>query len=72
MKLLASSPEGQRVLIESRLFADIEEALAQLVDPVMGALNSDMIFTRERLELTLSSEYFKFIGAMTSIPEGLR
>ncbi len=67
---LITSSEGVRFLLETRLFHDIADSLYQLVDPVLGPLKQDLVFSKQKMEDTLTCHYFTFIGILTESADG--
>lgn len=68
---LLGTPEGRRLLKENKLIPQIAECLAQ-VDPFSGLTASDQIFSKHRIETTLSSGYFKMLGVLSNDPYGIK
>jgi rapamycin-insensitive companion of mTOR len=60
--ILASTEYGRKVLAEHRVIFEVGEKLQRLVDP--SNMDMDNIFSKERMESTLSREYFTFLGAL--------
>ncbi|KAI9096093.1 Rapamycin-insensitive companion of mTOR, N-term-domain-containing protein [Phlyctochytrium arcticum] len=71
IKTLLATPEGVRYLAENRLLPEIRECLGQL-DPMHGASQTEPIFSKERMEKTLTGEYFTLLGVFTQSYEGVR
>ena len=46
--------------------------MAQLADPVLGALNTNNIFAKNRMNETLAKEYFALIGIASGSEEGIK
>ncbi|KTW28896.1 hypothetical protein T552_01525 [Pneumocystis carinii B80] len=67
--LLANS-EGIRYLSDSKLLRQISECLAQL-DPLSGVSSPSPLFSKQRLEETLSSGYFVFLGTLSENKDGI-
>ncbi|ANB11878.1 Tsc11p [Sugiyamaella lignohabitans] len=67
---LLYNPEGVRYLTENKLLRQIAECLAQL-DPMSGITSAEPLFSRQRLENTLSHGYFMLLGTLSSDPNGL-
>ncbi|KAI8907215.1 Rapamycin-insensitive companion of mTOR, N-term-domain-containing protein [Gorgonomyces haynaldii] len=72
VQMLLGSTEGFRILFESKLIAEIGECLGQLVDPVLGALNQDLIFSKARMAETRTRDYFAILGVLTQSADGLK
>ncbi|KAJ3208873.1 hypothetical protein HDU67_006498 [Dinochytrium kinnereticum] len=69
-KTLLSSPEGVRYMSESKFLPELAECLGQL-DPIYSnAL--EPIFSKSRIELTLTGEYFAILACFTRHHEGIR
>lgn len=71
LSTLAATPEGVRVLAEDRLLRELRECLDQL-DPLSNLSGSDPLFSRKRMQETLTSGYFEMIGVLTQTAEGIR
>lgn len=70
IETLLQSNEGLRILKDSKIVPQIAECLAQ-VDPYSGFVAKEQMFSKERLDTTLSSGYFKFIGILTKYDAGI-
>ncbi|KXS22111.1 ARM repeat-containing protein [Gonapodya prolifera JEL478] len=77
LSVLVSNPEGARYLLEDPLLGQIAQCLMQL-DPFGNKLyNASMppqaepIFSRERIEKTMSAYYFTLLGNLSRSPEGI-
>ncbi|KAI5294240.1 hypothetical protein KEM52_004409 [Ascosphaera acerosa] len=70
MRLLVSTAEGTRYLIENKLLRQIAECLAQ-VDHMSGLTSAQPIFSREHMAETLSGGYFAMLGVLSSETNGL-
>ncbi|BFZ59731.1 hypothetical protein YB2330_000747 [Saitoella coloradoensis] len=70
LKTLLSNQEGIRYLTESKLVKQIAECLSQL-EPVATFVNEEPVFSRRRMEDTLSSGYFALLGTLSSQKEGI-
>ncbi|VEU19439.1 DEKNAAC100389 [Brettanomyces naardenensis] len=68
---LLSHKEGIKYLSENKLLPQIAECLAQ-VDPYSGITAEDALFSRTKLESTLSSAFFKFLGVLSEDANGVR
>lgn len=68
---LLQSPEGVRVLADSKLLRQIAECLAQC-DPTSGLTAQYPMFSKDRLVDTLCSGYFSMLGVLSSDPKGLQ
>ncbi|GAA6004172.1 hypothetical protein JCM10207_002465 [Rhodosporidiobolus poonsookiae] len=72
LSTLLSNPDGVQYLAEDKLLRQISDCLFQL-DPQFGATTGvETLFSKERLELTLSSGYFEMLGVLTRSHEGVR
>ncbi|KAG4305949.1 hypothetical protein PORY_000859 [Pneumocystis oryctolagi] len=67
---LLANPEGVRYLADSKLLKQISECLAQL-DPINGISCPCPLFSRQRLEETLTSGYFVLLGTLSENKEGI-
>ncbi|ESW99412.1 hypothetical protein KL918_001657 [Ogataea parapolymorpha] len=70
-KNLLSNAEGVKYLTENKVLPQIAECLAQ-VDPYSGITAGDPLFSKTKLETTLSYGYFSFLGVLSADPNGLR
>ncbi|GJJ68152.1 rapamycin-insensitive companion of mTOR [Entomortierella parvispora] len=68
---LASTGEGSKYLSQNKILRLIADGLAQL-DPMRGLPGSDPIFSRERMETTLTSGYFEMLGTLCKSRSGSR
>ncbi|KAM0751148.1 hypothetical protein T439DRAFT_374032 [Meredithblackwellia eburnea MCA 4105] len=70
---LLANPDGVRFLSEDKLLPQIADCLFQL-DPLSGHHTSaaDIVFSKERMEKTLTSGYFDMLGTMTKSREGVK
>ncbi|KAK3821257.1 MAG: Rapamycin-insensitive companion of mTOR, N-term-domain-containing protein [Benniella sp.] len=68
---LANSVEGAKYLAQNKILRLIADGLAQL-DPVQGHPGSDPIFSKERMETTMTSGYFEMLGALCKTRSGSR
>lgn len=69
-KTLLKTKEGIKYLNENKLLSQIAECLAQL-DPMSGITSPDPLFSKQRLENTLSSGYFSLLGVLSADPNGM-
>ncbi|KAK9469902.1 Rapamycin-insensitive companion of mTOR, N-term-domain-containing protein [Lipomyces arxii] len=69
-KTLLANPEGVKYLMENKLLRQVAECLAQL-DPMSGITSAEPLFSKQRLDSTLSYGYFTLLGTLTSDPNGL-
>ncbi|KAK9241305.1 Rapamycin-insensitive companion of mTOR, N-term-domain-containing protein [Lipomyces kononenkoae] len=69
-KTLLANPEGVKYLMENKLLRQVAECLAQL-DPMSGITSAEPLFSKYRLETTLSYGYFTLLGTLSSDPNGL-
>ncbi|KAI3405961.2 hypothetical protein KGF56_001180 [Candida oxycetoniae] len=70
LEMFLGSEVGIKYLAGSKLLPQVSETVAQ-VDPYSGISSNDPILGRRRLENTASSGYLRFIGILSSSPEGL-
>ncbi|KAK9759943.1 hypothetical protein K7432_016516 [Basidiobolus ranarum] len=70
MSTLLANPEGVRYLSENKFLRQIRECLSQL-DPVYGSPEEEPMFSRERMEATLTSGYFTLLGTLCQHNEGV-
>ncbi|KAF9976709.1 hypothetical protein BGZ73_008016 [Actinomortierella ambigua] len=68
---LAMTPEGTKFLMHNKILRLIADGLSQLV-PVHGQPGSDPIFSRERMETTMTSGYFEMLGTLCKSKNGLK
>lgn len=69
-RTLLQTKEGIKYLNENKLLSQIAECLAQL-DPMSGISSPDPLFSKQRLENTLSSGYFSLLGTLSADPNGM-
>lgn len=65
------NPEGQRFLQEDKLLRQIVECLQEL-DQYAGQPSTQPVFSRERLENTLTYGYFEMIGTLSKHQKGIQ
>ena len=70
-KTLLQNQDGIVYLSESKLLRQLAECLAQL-DRQSGLTSTAPLFSRERVQQTLSGGYFALLGALSSDPQGLQ
>ena len=70
-KTLLQNQEGIVYLSESKLLRQLAECLAQL-DRRSGLTSTAPLFSRERVQQTLTGGYFALLGALSSDPQGLQ
>ncbi|KAI0789744.1 Rapamycin-insensitive companion of mTOR, N-term-domain-containing protein [Abortiporus biennis] len=70
LNALISSPEGTKFLDEDDLLNQIVKSFAQL-DPFNGNPTSDPIFSKRRMQETLTYGYFEMLGVLSKRKEGL-
>lgn len=70
IKTLLSSADGAKFLGENRLLPEIASCLSEL-DPINGLPPDEPMFSKDRMEKTLTSEYFTLIGTLCKYNEGL-
>ncbi|RCI05307.1 hypothetical protein CU098_010819 [Rhizopus stolonifer] len=71
---LLSNPDGVRYLSENKLLNDIASAFNEL-DPLLmngGDPETEPIFSKERMESTLTCGYFALLGTFSKYKEGVR
>lgn len=70
---LLSNPDGVRYLAENKLLLDIAFAFNEL-DPLTmnGGFETEPIFSKERMESTLTCGYFALLGTFSKYKEGVR
>jgi len=69
---LVAMSEGVRFLSENKFLQQISECLLQL-DPFSARTDQNQqIFSKERMEKTLTSEYFTFIGILSKTVDGIK
>ncbi|KAI0073477.1 hypothetical protein K474DRAFT_1666532 [Panus rudis PR-1116 ss-1] len=70
LNALLSSNEGQRFLAEDEFLPQLVQSFAQL-DPFSGAPVPDPVFSKKRMQETLTYGYFEMLGTLSKRPEGL-
>ncbi|KZS99473.1 uncharacterized protein LAESUDRAFT_816934 [Laetiporus sulphureus 93-53] len=70
LNTLMTSSEGARFLSEDDLLSQIVKSFAQL-DPFNGTPTSDPIFSKKRMQETLTFGYFEMLGTLSKRKEGL-
>ncbi|KAI5305862.1 hypothetical protein KEM56_003078 [Ascosphaera pollenicola] len=70
MRLLVSTQEGTKYLIENKLLRQIAECLAQ-VDRMSGLTSASPLFSKEHMAETLSGGYFAMLGVLSKETNGL-
>lgn len=68
---LISTSEGQKIFSEGKMLPQVAECLAQ-VDPFSGFVAKDKMFSRERLDTTLTDGYFKMLGILSDSEPGIK
>ncbi|KAG0222326.1 hypothetical protein BGX31_009204 [Mortierella sp. GBA43] len=68
---LANSVEGAKYLSQNKILRLIADGLAQL-DPVQGLPGSDPLFSKERMESTMTFGYFEMLGTLCKTRSGSR
>ncbi|KAI7853777.1 Rapamycin-insensitive companion of mTOR, middle domain-containing protein [Circinella umbellata] len=71
IQTLLGNPDGVRYLSENKLLSQIAEALSEL-DPLNGDPETEPIFSKERMENTLSRGYITLLGVMSKHKDGVR
>ncbi|KAJ1550519.1 hypothetical protein HK096_006497, partial [Nowakowskiella sp. JEL0078] len=72
MRSLVSIPEGIRFLNENKWIEQIAESLSQLNPMSTASIQGDPIFSKERMEKTLTADYFTMLGILSQSDEGLK
>ncbi|KIJ54571.1 hypothetical protein M422DRAFT_24511 [Sphaerobolus stellatus SS14] len=67
---LIKHPEGRKSLSDDPFLGQIVDCFAQL-DPSNGKPSSDPIFSRKRIESTLTYAYLEMLGVLSKYPEGV-
>ncbi|EPS40449.1 hypothetical protein H072_5728 [Dactylellina haptotyla CBS 200.50] len=67
---LLQNPEGIKYLADHKVLRQIAECLAQL-DPMSGITSAEPLFSKARLQDTLCSGYFLFLGVLSTDPHGI-
>ncbi|EMD39883.1 hypothetical protein CERSUDRAFT_112137 [Gelatoporia subvermispora B] len=70
LNVLMSSSDGLRLLSEDEFLGQIVKCFAQL-DPFNGTPTSDPIFSKKRMQETLTYGYFEMLGTLSRRKEGL-
>ncbi|KAG0211245.1 hypothetical protein BGX33_004424 [Mortierella sp. NVP41] len=68
---LANTTEGAKYLAQNKILRLIADGLAQL-DPMQGHPGSDPIFSKEKMETTMTSGYFEMLGTLCRTRSGCR
>ncbi|KAG0262939.1 hypothetical protein BG011_009535 [Mortierella polycephala] len=68
---MANTAEGAKYLAQNKILRLIADGLAQL-DPMQGHPGSDPIFSREKMETTMTSGYFEMLGTLCKSRSGSR
>ncbi|KAJ3298719.1 hypothetical protein HK104_010434, partial [Borealophlyctis nickersoniae] len=71
LRTMLATMEGVRYLAEDKLIPEIAECLGHL-DPMYGSQVSELVFSKDRMEKTLTCEYFTLLGLMSKYPDGVR
>ncbi|KAF3940113.1 hypothetical protein ABW19_dt0207420 [Dactylella cylindrospora] len=67
---LLQNPEGVKYLADHKVLRQIAECLAQL-DPMSGITSADPLFSKAKLQESLCSGYFMFLGVLSTDPNGI-
>ncbi|GJJ15545.1 hypothetical protein Clacol_009823 [Clathrus columnatus] len=67
---LLKHPEGKRFLYEDAFLSQIADCFAEL-DPASGKTVTDPVFSRRRIETTLTYAYLEMIGVLSRSPDGI-
>jgi hypothetical protein len=67
---LVNFSSGQRYLLDSKLIHEIVEYLSKLADPTN--LDIDSLFSKDRMEKTMSKEYFNILGVLQESNPGMQ
>lgn len=70
-RCLLSHKQGVKYLSENKILPQIAECLAQM-DPYSGITAADALFSKKKLETTLCSYFFKFLGILSADPNGIK
>lgn len=68
---LLNNPDGVRYLSDNKVLIQLAEALREL-DPLNGDPETELIFSSERMESTLSCGYFTLLGTLSKYKDGVR
>jgi rapamycin-insensitive companion of mTOR len=68
--MLFQHPEGLKILEEHKFFAELGDCLMQVVQATNTS--QTIFFSKERLERSMSSEYFTILGLILNHPTGVR
>ncbi|KAG0378575.1 hypothetical protein BGX24_003458 [Mortierella sp. AD032] len=68
---LANTTEGAKYLAQNKILRLIADGLAQL-DPMQGHPESDPIFSKEKMETTMTSGYFEMLGTLCRTRSGCK
>ncbi|OAD74296.1 hypothetical protein PHYBLDRAFT_111901, partial [Phycomyces blakesleeanus NRRL 1555(-)] len=71
LSTLLGHQDGVRYLGENKLFSEIGEALSEL-GPLNNNSENEPIFSKERMENTLTAGYFTLLGTLSKHKEGVR
>ncbi|SCV73876.1 BQ2448_6306 [Microbotryum intermedium] len=69
LETMVTNPDGVRYLSEDKFLRQIADALGQL-DAATGPPATDLLFSKNRVDTTLSYGYFEMLGVMTKSNEG--
>ncbi|KAG9304658.1 hypothetical protein G9A89_020222 [Geosiphon pyriformis] len=68
---LLKNTDGIKFLESNKFLRQIAEGLTQL-DPIKGTVESEPLFSQERIGNTLTSGYFTMIGVLSKFKDGVR
>ncbi|CAG8523548.1 7861_t:CDS:10 [Ambispora leptoticha] len=68
---LLANADGLKFLESNKFLRQIAEGLTQL-DPINGTVESEPLFSKERIETTLTSGYFTMLGVFSKSKEGVK
>lgn len=71
LSVLLANPDGVKYLSESDLLPQLEAALVEL-DPINGSLHNDHIFSKGRMQGTLTPYYFTLLGTLSKFKSGIK
>ncbi|CAJ0745203.1 3298_t:CDS:10, partial [Entrophospora sp. SA101] len=68
---LLTNPDGVKFLEGNKFLRQIADGLNQL-DPINGSFEAEPFFSKERLNVTLTSGYFKMLGVLSKFRDGVK
>lgn len=72
VETLLSSEDGIKILQENKLLRQLAESFAELDQYVGGQSSSQVFFSKNRMETTLSIGYFEMLGALSKRSQGIQ